>query len=91
MLYLSGLRAGRLHRRGEYRRTLLKRQEREHATSPPFLGAIGIIAVQVARGADSRIIHRRNAEITALAHDLRSEIDFIMRWSNAGTELDHQI
>ena len=36
-------------------------------------------------------MHRRNAESTALPHNLRSEIDLIVRRPNAGAELDNQI
>lgn len=68
---------------------LQKSEEREHAAGAAFFGAIGIIAIQIARGADAAIIHSRDAEITASPHDLGSEIGFIMRRPNARTELHH--
>ena len=62
----------------------------QHAAGFSFFGAIGIVAGQVAGGADARVMDSLDAQRAALTDDLGSEIDFVVRGANAGTKLhDH--
>lgn len=47
--------------------------------------------LQIARGADSGIVHVLYASVVTLPNNFRSEIDFVMWRSNAWTELDDEI
>ena len=62
----------------------------QHPAGFSFLGAIGVVAVQIAGGADAGVVDLLNAQRTTLPDDFGSEIDFIVRRANAGTKLhDH--
>ena len=68
----------------------MKCKHGKHPAGFTFLGAIGIVAVQIAGGAESGVVDLLNAQRTTLPDDFGSEIDFIVRRANAGTELhDH--
>lgn len=45
----------------------------------------------MAGGADSAVVDFFNPVIPNLLNNLRRKIDFVMRWANAGTELNDQI
>jgi len=47
--------------------------------------------LQIARSADSGIVHVLYAGVVTVPNNLRSEIDFVMWRSNAWTELDDEI
>jgi hypothetical protein len=79
------------HRAAATEERLKQREECEHPPGPPFFGAIGIIARQIAGGTNSAIVHRPNSEIAALPCDLRGEIDLVVRRANAGAELNQEI
>src|SRR5205823_960899 len=70
---------------------LCQPEKREHPAGFSFLSAIGIIASDVARGADARVMNLCYASGAALLNDLRGKIDFVMRRSNTRTELHHQL
>ena len=62
----------------------------QHPAGFSFFGAIGVVAVQIAGGADAGVVDLLNAERTTLPDDFGGEIDFVVRRANAGTELhDH--
>src|SRR6266853_1224982 len=62
----------------------------QHPAGFSFLGAIGVVAVQIAGGADTGVVDLLNAQRSTLPDDFGGEIDFIMRRVNTGTELhDH--
>src|SRR5438034_5050906 len=68
----------------------MKCKHGKHPAGFTFLGAIGIVAVQVAGGADAGVVDLLNAQRTTLPDDFDSEIDLIVRRPNTGTELrDH--
>src|SRR5256885_11511483 len=68
----------------------MKCKHGKHPAGFTFLGAIGIVAVQIAGGADSGVVDLLNAQRTTLPDDFGSEIDFIVRRGDAGAELhDH--
>ena len=66
-------------------------EKRQHPSGAPFFGAIGIVAREIAGGADAGIVDGSNTQVAALPDNLRGEIDLVMRRANAGTELNHQI
>ena len=66
-------------------------QERQHSAGRPFFRAIRIVAIQIARGANAAVVYGRDPEIAALPHDLTGKICFIMRRTNARTELHNEI
>ena len=66
-------------------------KKREHPTGPAFLGAIGIVSGGIARGTNSAIVDRSDAEITALPDDFGREINFIMWRPNARAEECHKV
>src|SRR5213594_2950998 len=62
----------------------------KHAAGLSFFGAIGIVLVQVAGGADAGIMDLFDAERAALPDNFSREVDFVVRRTNSGTELhDH--
>ena len=62
----------------------------QHAAGFSFFGAIGVVATQITGSAYAGVVDVFYAERAALADDFGGEIDFVMRWANAGTELhDH--
>ena len=68
----------------------MKSDHRQHAAGFSFFGAIGIVLVQVAGGADAGIMDLFNAERTALPDNFDGEVDFVVRRTNARTQLhDH--
>lgn len=70
--------------------SLPETKERQHAAGAAFFGAIGIVKIGMAGGADAAFVDLFHALGAALLDDLRREIYFIMRRANAGTELhDH--
>ncbi len=68
----------------------MKSDHRQHAAGFSFFGAIGIVLVQVAGGADAGIVDLFDAECAALPDNFNGEIAFVMRRANARAELhDH--
>src|SRR6267154_5348083 len=63
----------------------------QHPAGFSFLGAIGVVAVQIAGGADAGVVDLLNAQRTTLPDDFGSEIDFVMRRANTGTELHNHL
>ena len=62
----------------------------QHAAGFSFFGAIGVVAMKIAGGADARVVDLLNAERAALPDDFACEIYFVVRRANAGAELhDH--
>jgi hypothetical protein len=70
---------------------LQESEECEHTAGAAFLGAVRIVALQIARGASAAVVHGRDTEVAALPHNRSGEIYFIMRRPNARTELHHEI
>ena len=70
---------------------LHKGQKREHAPGFSFFRAVRIVAIQIARGADAAVVYGRDAEIATLPRDLAGKIRFVMRRTNAWTELHDEI
>ena len=66
-------------------------QQRQHSSGATFFGAIGIVALQIARSADAAVVNFVHASVATLLDDLRGEIDFVMRRTDARTELHDQI
>lgn len=66
-------------------------QKRQHASGASLFRAIRIVAIQIAGGTNTAVVYCRDAEVTALPHNLAGEIRFIMRRTNAWTELHNDI
>src|SRR5438067_13610298 len=66
-------------------------EQREHPAGFTFFSAVGIIAIDVARGADARVMNLLDSGSTALLDDLRRKIDSVMRRPNTGAELHDQL
>ena len=78
-------------RRGYIRAASLSQTEQcEHAAGFSFLGAIGIVKIGMTSCADAAVVDLFYALRATLLDDVCREIDFVMRRTNAGTELhDH--
>ena len=63
----------------------------QHAAGFSFFGAIGIVAMKIADGADVRVVDLLNAKLAALPDDFAYEIDLVVRRANAGAELHDQV
>src|SRR5207253_11208513 len=76
--------------RGHYRHDVCvtsgNPKQRQHAAGFSFLGAIGIVTLEIAGGACSGILNFFYAKRATLTDNLRSEIDFVVRAPNARTE-----
>lgn len=70
---------------------LQKSQERQHASSFSLFRAVRIVAIQIARGAKTAVVYGRNAQVAALSRYLSGKIRFIVRRTNARTELHDEI
>src|SRR2546430_14912021 len=70
---------------------LCQPEQREHPAGFSFFSAVGIIAINVARGADARVMNLLNSGSTALLDDLRRKIDFVVRRPNTGAKLHDQL
>jgi hypothetical protein len=68
-----------------------KPQHGQHPPGPAFLRAIRIVVLQVTSGADLVIVNLFDPAVATLAHDLRREIDFVVRRTDAGTQLNDEI
>lgn len=69
---------------------MVQPQQRQHPSSLSLFGAVGIIAIQIARCAHAAVMNLIHAARSTLANNFGSEIDFVMRRANARTELhDH--
>ena len=73
------------------RRLLCQPEQREHPAGFAFFSAVGIIAIDVARGTDARVMNHLHPGGPALLDDLRGKIDFVMGRPNTGTELHDQL
>ena len=64
----------------------------QHTAGFSFLGAVGVVATQITGSARAGVVDVLNAERATLPDDFGGEIDFVMGWANAGTELhDHAL
>ena len=62
----------------------------QHAAGFSFFGAVGVVATQITGSARAGVVDLLNTERATLPDDFRSEIDLVVGWANAGTELhDH--
>lgn len=62
----------------------------QHAAGLSFFGAVGVITIQIAGGADAGVVDVLKTWRATLLDDVSCEIDFVVRWANARTELhDH--
>ena len=59
----------------------------QHAAGFSFFGAVGVVATQMTGSARAGVVDVLNIQRATLADDLRSEIDLVVGWANAGTEL----
>jgi hypothetical protein len=66
-------------------------EKREHAAGASLLGAIGIVSLEIARGADSAVVNLAHTGVATLLNNLRGKIDFVMRWTNARTQLRNKV
>jgi hypothetical protein len=71
--------------------SLPEAEQREHAAGFSFFGAVGIVQIEMAGGADAAVVDLFHALGAALLDDLSGEIDFVMGRSNAGTKLDDHV
>src|SRR5437763_14491804 len=66
-------------------------EQRKHPAGFSFFCAVGIISIDVARGADARGMNLLNSGSTTLLDDLRRKIDFVVRRPNTGAKLHDQL
>ena len=69
----------------------MQRNYGQHAAGFSFFGAIGVVATQVAGGADSGVVEVLNAERAALSDNFCRKTDFVMGRADAGTKLDNHV
>ena len=69
----------------------IESNQREHATGFSFFGAIGVVAIQIAGGADAGIVNLFHAQRATLPDNFRGEIDFVMRRTNTRAELHDRV
>ncbi len=72
-------------------RLLRQREQRQHSAGAALFCAIGIVAIQIAGRAHATIMHVRHTLIPTRANDVGGEINFVVRRTNAGAELDHEV
>ena len=70
---------------------LFKSKQGEHAAGASFFGAVGIVAIDMAGGADAAVVDFTHTLRATLFYNFRGEIDFVMRRTNAGTQLHNQV
>ena len=63
----------------------------QHAAGFSFLGAVGVVATQLTGGARAGVVDVLNAKRATLPGYFGGEIDFVVGWANARTELDDHI
>ena len=69
---------------------LQQSDQSQHAARSSFFGAVRIIAIDVAGSAYAGVVDFFHTKRTTLPDDFRCKIDFVVRRTNAGTELhDH--
>lgn len=69
---------------------MIESKHGQHTAGFSFFGAIGIVVMKIAGGADAAVVDFFNAERATLTDDFGGEIDFVVRRANARTELhDH--
>src|SRR5437660_759828 len=65
-------------------------KKREHAAGFSFFSAVRVVTIQITRSAYGWIVNFFYAKRATLPDDFRCKIDFVVRRTNAGTELhDH--
>ena len=70
---------------------LSKPEQREHSAGASFFDAVGIVKIDMTSGADAAVMNCVYALRAALFDNFRGEIDFVMRWTNAGAQLHNQV
>ena len=64
--------------------------QRKHTAGFSFLDAVGVVATQITGSAGAGVVDLFHIERTALPDDFGGEIDLVVGWANAWTELhDH--
>jgi len=70
---------------------LFETEESKHPARASFFGAVGIVKIGMASGADAAVVNFAHALGAAFFDDFRGEIDFVMRRTNAGAQLHDQV
>ena len=68
-----------------------KPNQRKHAASFSFFGAVGVVTIEVTSGAYAGVVNFFHAKRAALPDNFRCEIDFVMRRANTGAELHDDV
>src|SRR5437588_4224240 len=90
-LYAARGQVAKLNRFLSTRRRLQQSHHGQHPPGPTFLRAIRIVVLQVTSSADLVIVNLFDPALATLSHNLRREIDFVMRRTDAGTQLNDEI
>ena len=69
----------------------LQRQQREHASRPPFFGPIRIVMLEIAGRADAAVENFLDACVATLPDDVCGKINFVMRWPDTRAQLHNKI
>ena len=65
--------------------------EGEHASGPPLFRAVRIVAIQITGSANAAVVYDRDAKLPALPRDLAGKVRFIVRRTDARTELHNKV